>query len=61
MPPTIITYLSYAEISQSSRPTIAQFRDELKKFNCSPVIYACSLINALLKDWQGHFNFEACG
>ena len=38
---------------------IQEFRAELSKFGRGPVIYACSVINAVLKNWDGYLDQEA--
>jgi len=59
MRPTMATYFTYSEIAGVPRTTVNEFRSELAKFGRGPVIYACSVINSVLKDWQGHWNHEA--
>ncbi|SPF42411.1 hypothetical protein SBA1_460008 [Candidatus Sulfotelmatobacter kueseliae] len=59
MRPTMATYFTYSEIMGVPRTTIEEFRSELGKFSRGPVIYACSVINNVLKDWQGHWNHRA--
>lgn len=59
MRPTMATYFTYSEIAGVPRTTINEFRSELAKFGRGPLIYACSVINSVLKDWQGHWNHEA--
>jgi hypothetical protein len=53
------TYFTYSEVAGVARTTIEEFRTELGKFSRGSVIYACSVINSILKDWQGHWNNEA--
>jgi hypothetical protein len=59
MPPRIVTYFTYSELVGTPPTTIEEFRAELAKFGRAPVIYACSVINAVLRDWDGHFNHDA--
>src|ERR1700674_894892 len=59
MRPTMATYFSYAEIAGVPRPTMEEFRVELGKFRRVSVLYACSVINSVLRDWQGHWNHDA--
>lgn len=59
MAPKIVTYLTYSETAQAPRPTLEEFRAELAKFAAGPLLYACSVINAILRDWQGHFDSAA--
>lgn len=59
MPPTMVTYFSFSEFNRGVRATPKQFRSELSNFNCGPVIYACGVMNSMLKDWQGHTDTEA--
>lgn len=56
MPPTIVTYFTYSEISGTPRPTIEVFRSELRKFSRNETVYACALLNAVLKNWVGDFD-----
>lgn len=59
MPPRIVTYFTYSELAGTPPTTIEEFRAELTKFGRAPVIYACCVINAVLRDWDGHFNHDA--
>jgi hypothetical protein len=59
MGPTIVTYLTYSDLAGGPRPTIEEFRTELTKFGCGPVVYACSVINAVLRDWEGRVDSSA--
>jgi hypothetical protein len=59
MPPRIVTYFTYSELAGTPPTTIQEFHAELAKFGRAPVIYACSVINAVLKDWDGHSKPEA--
>jgi hypothetical protein len=58
MPPRVVTYFTYSELSGTAA-TIQDFRAELAKFVRGPVIYACSVINAVLKNWDGDLDQEA--
>src|SRR6266851_6971717 len=58
MPPRIVTYFTYSELA-GTPATIQEFRAELVKFGRGPVIYACSVINAVLKNWDGDLDQEA--
>jgi hypothetical protein len=59
MPPTLVTYFTYSELAGTPPISIEEFRAELAKFDRAPLIYACSVINAVLRDWDGHANFAA--
>jgi len=59
MPPTFSTYFSFSEFNGGTRATFDQFRDELSQFNGPAVVYVCSVMNAVITDWQGHYRAEA--
>ena len=51
---TPATYFTHSELFQEDRPTIERLRQELAKFRRNETVYACSVFNAVLRDWQGH-------
>ena len=53
MPPTVVTYIPYSEVSQRPSLTIEEFRRELGKFRLFGVIYLCSVVNSVLNGWEG--------
>ena len=59
MPPKIVTYLPYSEFNDGRKCTRDEFRSTLSRFSRNRVLYICSVINAILKSWEGHLDREA--
>jgi hypothetical protein len=59
MPPTFAAYFTYADFNGGIRATPEQFQSRLSEFNGPAVVYICSVMNTVLRDWQGHTRTDA--
>src|SRR5437763_15532325 len=59
MGPTFATYFTFADFNGGVRATVSQFQSRLSSFNGPSVVYVCSVMNTVLRDWQGNLRPEA--
>jgi hypothetical protein len=56
--PELVSYLNYSEINFGKTSTIAQFREELKKFPRNAIVRLCAAMNSVIATWVGDFNLD---